>query len=574
MTRLARLRGPVPGRTWAVVLLCWVATGCSVDEPTGVQKVAPGRPDAALAQGQAGESLTRWEALGDDSLWKHVEASRGVVDVGLRQPGQANGLRRGRVLVNAGHRAGGRAAVAGIRGVEVLGVDALLPILKLRVRNVEALARLRKLPHVEYVEPGAFTHVRGGRGLAWNDLELGCSTNGYAGPPINTWLTPGDGVPWNYRRMNIDSAWANGATGRGITVGVVDTGIDDGQAELNERFSTSWSAGRTITKEATKPRKGVKNSWDDTCGHGTRMASVVAAPRNGYGMLGVAWGANLYAVRVDDDVVLTEVEATRLGIRRAAEQSQVMTMAFGTWAYYTSIAQEIEYWYYNSDRVMFAAAGTYPCWDPVKVVSFPGTLSTVLTVAALDEMGGISCNSGRGYEVDFAAYTNQPAQGLGHLGPGLVGLGGSSGATAVLAGMTALYLESNPLATRSQVTTALIAAASPTGYRSPVTGFGAPNGVCLVGLMCSAWIEGPTLIQSSGTYSWSARQMGSKGTVTYTWDTGATTPQISRYVTVTPGMAEYTFSVTVTIRDTRNGRTYTVTKPVVVRDPYGCPTCA
>lgn len=536
--------------------------------------MTPGRPDAALVQGQGGQSLTIWAALGDDSLWKHVEASRGVVDVGLRRPGQANGLRRGRVMVSAAQRAAGRAVIAAVRGVEVVAEDTLLPILKLRVRDVGALGQLRKLPHVEYVEPGTFTGVSGRRGLAWNDLDWGCSTNGYAGPPINNYLPPGDVVPWNYSLMRIDSAWAFGATGRGITVGLVDTGVDDGQVELNERFSTSWSAGRTFTKEATKPRKGVKNSWDDTCGHGTRMASVVASPRNGYGMLGVAWGANLYAVRVDDDVVLTEVEATRLGIRRAAEQSQVVAMAFGTWAYYTSIAQEIDYWYFNSDRVMFAAAGTYPCWDPVKVVSFPGTLSTVLTVAALDEMGGIACNSGRGYEVDFAAYTNQPAEGLGHLGPGLVGLAGSSGATAVIAGMSALYLESNPLATRSQVMTALIAAASPAGYRSPVTGFGAPNGLCLVGQMCAAWIEGPTLIQSSGTYSWSARQMGSKGTVTYTWDTGATTQDISRSVTVTPGMAEYTFSVTVTIRDTRNGRTYTVSKPVVVRDPYGCPTCA
>ncbi len=524
---------------------------------------------------QGGESLTRWATLGDDSLWKHVEASNGVVDVGLRQPGHANGLRRGRVQVTAGHRANGRSAIAGIRGVEIISADTLLPILKVRVRSTAALARLRKLPHVEYVEPGAFTSVRTSRrALAWNDLEMGCSTTGYAGPTTNGVVAPGDLLPWNYRAMRIDSAWAFGATGRGITVGVVDTGLDDGQIEMNERFSTGWSTGRTFTKEATKPRTGVQNPWDDTCGHGTRMASVVGAPRNGYGMLGVAWGANLYGVRVDDDVVLTEVEATRLGIRRAAEQSHVLTMAFGTWAHYSSIAQEIEYWYYNSERVMLAAAGTYPCWDPVKVVSFPGTLSTVVTVAALDEMGGISCNSGRGHQVDFAAFTNQPAMGLGHLGPGLVGLGGSSGATAVIAGMTALYLENNPLATRSQVLSALTAAASPTGFRSPITGFGAPNGLCLVGQMCAAWIEGPTLIQSSGTYSWSARQMGSKGTVTYTWDTGATTPDVSRYVSVTPGMAEYTFSVTVTIRDTRSGRTYTVSRPVVVRDPYGCPTCA
>ncbi|HEX9563538.1 MAG TPA: S8/S53 family peptidase [Gemmatimonadaceae bacterium] len=515
--------------------------------------------------------MKRWSDLDDDSLWQHIRDVGGIVDVGLRQPGRRSGMQQGRVLLSIAERGAGRSAVDALTGVDVLSVDTLLPILKLRLRDPDALGKLRRLPQVEYVEPGAFSADPSRRGLDWLDGS-GCSTHLYDGPWNNTQVTPGDVLPWNYRRMWIDSAWAY-STGRGITVGLVDTGIDQGVKELNENFSSGWSAGRYFVKEATKPHLGASAFWHDTCGHGTRMASVVGAPRNGWGIMGVAYGADLYAVRVDDDVVLTEVEATRLGIRRAATFARIVTLAFGTPFSYSSISQELSYWYYNSDRVIFAAAGTSPCWEPIKSVTFPGNLSTVITVTAFDGTGSIACNAHRGYEVDFAAYTDQPAQGLDLFGRELAGLSGSSGATAVLAGVTALYVSRNPTATRSQVLSKLIAAASPTGGRSPIWGFGIPNVMCLMGEMCTAWIEGPTLIQTSGLYTWRAYQSGSPGPIAYQWSSGETTQSITRYVSVWPGMQEYLFTLNVTVRDTRNGRTRIDAKPVVVRDPYDCPTC-
>jgi subtilisin family serine protease len=433
------------------------------------------------------------------------------------------------------------------------------------------LARLRRHPNVEYVEPGTFANLTGGKDLRWGDLEMGCGVAPYNGPG-STIVAPGDLLPWNYRSMQIDSAWAY-SSGRGVTIGIVDTGIDEAVPELNSQFSSGMSVGRILQKDATKPGSSHTNPWDDNCGHGTRMASVIAGPRNGVGTLGVAWGANLYAVRVDDDVVLSEVEATRLGIRRAAERARIVTMAFGTLAYYTSIQQELEYWFFNSDRLIFAAAGTYPCWDPWKPITFPGTLSTVQTVAAFDESGSLACNTARGYQVDFAARTNQPAQGLGVLGPILAGMAGSSGATAVMAGLSALYLSIHPTASRDAVLSSLIASASPAGGRSPLWGFGVPNAMCLVGQMCTAWIEGTNLIQSSGMYTWAVRQMRSPGPFQYSWSDGSASSTMSRYVSVTPGMLETSFLVSVTITDSRNGRRFTVSLPVVVRDPGGCPTC-
>lgn len=573
MGNAARGRSPVPGRRVVAVAVVWIVAGCSYDEPLRPSFAPSGRPVLQTVEGAEGDAphLLRWGTLSDDSLWKHIAAVKGVADVGLRPVGRKAGMERGRVLLSEGERAIARAAVAAQPGVEILSADTLLPIVKVRIAGADAVSALRKLPQVEYVEPGAFADVNGRRTLGWNDIEFGCSVSGYAGP-YNSYISPGDLLPWNYRVMRIDSAWAK-SSGRGVTVGIVDTGLDEKQAELNGYFASGMSAGRTFTKDATKPNLGAGNVWHDTCGHGTRMASVIGAPRNGFGTLGVAWGADLYTVRVDDDVILTEVDATRLGIRRAAQRTRIVAMAFGTYSYYTAIDQELQYWYFNSDRLIFAAAGTTNCADPWHYVTFPGTLETVITVTAFDETGSIACNSSRGWPVDFAAVSNQPAHGLNIISPDLAGLHGSSGATAVMAGLAAIYLGMVPTATRTQVLGALIYAASPTGGKSPLWGWGVPNALCLVAEMCTAWIEGPNLIEQSGTYVWTARQAASDSPIGYQWASGETTQTVTRDVVVYPGMAEQVMHLSATVRDTRNGRTRTDYRPVLIRSPSGCPLC-
>lgn len=575
MVHAARRCSPVPGRNLMVVAAMMVGAGCAQDEPLRPSlKPAPQTAVPNVTEDPTNDfapHLTRWGTLNDDSLWIRIRDAGGTADVGLRPPGKAKGMERGRVLLNRSQRAAQAAVVRAMPGVELLTADTLLPIVKVRLAGRDALAALRRLPQVEYVEPGAFSDANVPRGLRWNGIEFGCSVSGYGGP-ANTYISPGDLLPWNYRVMQIDSAW-NYSSGAGATISIVDTGVDEQVPELNALFASGMSSGRIFTKTATKPHFGSLYPWHDTCGHGTRMASVIGAPRNGLGILGVAWRSNLHMVRVDNDVILTEVEATRLGIRNAATVSRIVAMAFGTYAYYSSIAQELEYWYFYSNRSIFVAAGTTSCWDPAHWVTFPGTLETVTTVTAFDQTGSIACNSSRGWQVDFAAVTNQPAQGHHNLGSTLAGLHGSSGATAVIAGLAGLYLSRNPTADRGSLMSALIVAASPAGGRSPLWGFGVPNAMCLMKEMCYSWIDGPNLIQQTGTYTWKAQQRASPGPIAYQWSTGQTSQTISRNIVVYPGMPEYAFTVNVTIRDTRNGKTRNVSKLVVVRDPYQCPTC-
>ena len=82
-------------------------------------------------------------------------------------------------------------------------------------------------------------------------------------------------------------AWQTGATGAGITIGIVDSGIDTTNPEFAGRISASSAdvAGN----------RGIIGEDD----HGTNIALVAAAARNNSGIMGIAFGATIQALRAD-----------------------------------------------------------------------------------------------------------------------------------------------------------------------------------------------------------------------------------------------------------------------------------
>ncbi len=87
--------------------------------------------------------------------------------------------------------------------------------------------------------------------------------------------------------MNAIAAYNAGATGSGITVAVLDSGIKTDSPEFTGRIS---SASLDIAGS-----RGIK----DTSGHGTEVSAVIGAARNDSGTMGVAFNATLLALRTD-----------------------------------------------------------------------------------------------------------------------------------------------------------------------------------------------------------------------------------------------------------------------------------
>ena len=87
--------------------------------------------------------------------------------------------------------------------------------------------------------------------------------------------------------MNALAAYNTGATGAGIGIAIIDSGIDLQSAEFDNRVSSASQAF------------GGNASVDDEGGHGTAVAFTAAGRRNGTGTHGVAFGATVIAERVD-----------------------------------------------------------------------------------------------------------------------------------------------------------------------------------------------------------------------------------------------------------------------------------
>ncbi|WP_294243439.1 S8 family serine peptidase [uncultured Sphingomonas sp.] len=94
-------------------------------------------------------------------------------------------------------------------------------------------------------------------------------------------------------------AYDKGITGKGVTIAVIDTGIATSNAEFAGRISPdSMAFANKIARCATCAPEMVTFSLDDVQGHGTEVASVALAAKNGAGVHGVAYDATLLALKI------------------------------------------------------------------------------------------------------------------------------------------------------------------------------------------------------------------------------------------------------------------------------------
>ncbi|MFC3890493.1 S8 family serine peptidase [Lentzea rhizosphaerae] len=119
-----------------------------------------------------------------------------------------------------------------------------------------------------------------------------------ANPPIPT--APSQAAPAtseplrsDMTQIGADKAWAVNKGSASVTVGVLDTGVDDLHDDLKANFDAANSASCAYGKLDTR-----SGSWRDTDTHGTHVAGTIAAAKNNRGMVGVAPGVKIASVRI------------------------------------------------------------------------------------------------------------------------------------------------------------------------------------------------------------------------------------------------------------------------------------
>ena len=278
------------------------------------------------------------------------------------------------------------------------------------------------------------------------------------------------------QEIDVPAAWRV-TKGAGVTVAVLDTGVDSGVPDLVGSVTT----GPDYTLGADPP------GYQPPHLHGTYIASLIAGhgsgPGRAGGVIGVAPEARILSVRVilDDQepgfAVYNEnasyADAIPDGIRYAVSHgASVINMSLGstvaTRAMRLAIADAISH-----NVVVVAAAGNSgTARGGFTPYSYPASFTGVISVAAVGATGVRASFSDRNASVVISG----PGVNVVGAGPGgeYLTADGTSPASAFVAGVAALIRSKYPGLSPALVTQALTDSARhrPPGGYSPGTGFG------------------------------------------------------------------------------------------------------
>jgi len=281
--------------------------------------------------------------------------------------------------------------------------------------------------------------LRSGAQLLW-DGEVGAIEDPYR--PLQ----------WGHTHAGVDAAGST-ATGAGVTVAVVDSGVSRTHPDLARQVLAGWDF------------VDGDNDPSDGHGHGTRVAGVIAAHnRSGVGMNGAARDAKILPLRVlGANGTGSSIHTAQAIVWAANNGAQVINLSLGSTTRNAAVTAAIDY-AVGRDVVVVAGAGNggsgaLPFW--------PAAEPKALAVAALAQGGTVASFSTRGSYVDVAApgvsiLTTDPSGGY-------VYASGTSFAAPHAAALAAAVRERNPswsqLAVRDAVTRTSIDVA-PVGFDS------------------------------------------------------------------------------------------------------------
>lgn len=92
-------------------------------------------------------------ALSNSDMWEHLKAHGGVAVIGLKARGANRGTWKGKTLISPAERAHAESVIRASPDATLIWSDPRLPIVHVQFPDIEAMARHRTLPHVEFLEP-------------------------------------------------------------------------------------------------------------------------------------------------------------------------------------------------------------------------------------------------------------------------------------------------------------------------------------------------------------------------------------------------------------------------------------
>ncbi|HEY9246382.1 MAG TPA: S8 family serine peptidase [Candidatus Methanoperedens sp.] len=244
----------------------------------------------------------------------------------------------------------------------------IIPAISTRLSE-EAIKEMKKNPRIAYIE---------------NDKIYQAAVDEYDSS-------------WGVNHIGSKIVQDNNINGTGVKIAVLDTGIDYNHEELRDNYK----GGYNFVFNNSDPFDDY-NTYIGGKSHGTHVAGIIAAKRNGMGVVGVAPNASIYAVKVLDGAGIGMESWLISGIEWAVNNKMdIISMSLGggqdepdSIALKTAVDNA-----YNAGVLLVASAGNTYGGN----VTQPARYDSVISVTATDEKDNAASFSAKGPQIELAA---------------------------------------------------------------------------------------------------------------------------------------------------------------------------
>jgi len=286
------------------------------------------------------------------------------------------------------------------------------------------------------------------------------------------------GNNWGNDMVNAPEAWARGYTGQGVTVAVIDDGVDILHQDLSNNIwrNTREIAGNGIDDDRNGYVDDI-HGWNFTTGfggnsgnvrpesalstHGTHVAGTIAASNNGIGITGVAYNSRIMALKIantDSNNNWINTGNLAQAIRYAVDNgARVINMSL-RWSDSTALRDALAY-AASRNVITVSAAGNSsgsspgtPAYYATQYGFSVGAVDSSRTIASFSNRAGTNSSMQHVMAPGVNVYSTVP-------GNGYASYSGTSMAAPHVAGVVALMLGANPNLTHAQVRSILTSSA-------------------------------------------------------------------------------------------------------------------